>query len=168
MNKNVCFVIPSSATIAYQSLAATYSAIEMPTWAALLAQAIRQDRHNPVILDFDACPATDEEASEQIADTKPYLVVFVLYGQSPNSGTTMMIGASRLANQLKLSHPNLKVAFIGSHSSSLPQEVIQYSYVDFVFINEGVHALLSLLKTNLLDELEKTHGKISARLFICT
>ena len=31
---------------------------------------------------------------KEIADTKPKLVIFVLYGQNPNSGTTMMIGAT--------------------------------------------------------------------------
>jgi anaerobic magnesium-protoporphyrin IX monomethyl ester cyclase len=77
---NVSFVVPSSASKAYQDLAKVYSAIEPPTWALLLAQAVRAKGHEPCILDFDACPATDENAAEQIADTKPKLVVFVLYG----------------------------------------------------------------------------------------
>jgi anaerobic magnesium-protoporphyrin IX monomethyl ester cyclase len=51
---NVCFVIPSSAKKAYQDLAKTYSAIEPPTWALLLAQSVRNKGHDPVILDFDA------------------------------------------------------------------------------------------------------------------
>ena len=155
---NVCFVIPSSAAKAYQELANIYSAIEMPTWAALLAQAVRVKGHEPCILDFNAVPLPDELAAEEIANTKPKLVVFVLYSQNPNSGTTMMIGASLLAKQLRLSHPNLKIAFIGSHASSLPHEVIQYHYVDFAFINEGVYALLDLLQTNLQDDLDKVPG----------
>jgi len=155
---NVCFVVPSSATKAYQDLSKVYSAIEPPTWALLLAQAVRNKGHDPVILDFDAEPKTNEQASDDIASTKPKLVVFVLYGQNPNSGTTMMIGASSLAKQLKLSHPNLKIGFIGSHASALPQQVIQYDYCDFAFINEGVYALLSLLETNLEDELDKVPG----------
>ncbi len=155
---NVCFVVPSSALKAYQDLAKTYSAIEMPTWAALLASAVRAQGHDPCILDFDANPASDEDAAEQIATTKPYLVVFVLYGQNPNSGTTMMIGARALATQLKLSHPNLRIAFIGSHTSALPHEVIQYSYVDFAFINEGVYGLIDLLKTDLEDNLDNVRG----------
>jgi len=155
---NVCFVVPSSASKAYQDLAKTYSAIEMPTWAALLASAVRVKGHEPCILDFDACPATDENAAEQIASSKPKLVVFVLYGQNPNSGTTMMIGAKSLVTQLKLSHPNLKTAFIGSHTSALPHEVIQYKYVDFAFINEGVYGLLDLLETDLENDLDNVRG----------
>ncbi len=155
---NVCFVVPSSAAKAYQDLSNTYSAIEMPTWAALLASAVRVQGHDPCILDFDACPASDEDAAEQIAMTKPKLVVFVLYGQNPNSGTTMMIGAKTLATQLKLSHPNIKIAFIGSHTSALPHEVIQYSYVDFAFINEGVYGLMDLLQTDLESDLNRVRG----------
>jgi anaerobic magnesium-protoporphyrin IX monomethyl ester cyclase len=154
----ICFVIPSSAKKAYQDLAKTYSAIEPPTWALLLAQSVRNKGHDPVILDFDAEPATDEDAAEQIADTKPKLVVFVLYGQNPNSGTTMMIGASSLAKQLKTSHPDLKIGFIGSHASALPHEVIQYDYVDFAFINEGVYALFDLLDSDLKTGLDKIPG----------
>lgn len=154
----VCFVIPSSAKKAYQDLAKTYSAIEPPTWALLLAQSVRNKGHDPVILDFDAEPTTDEDAAEKIADTKPKLVIFVLYGQNPNSGTTMMIGASSLAKQLRTSHPNLKIGFIGSHASALPHEVIQYDYVDFAFINEGVYALFDLLDSDLKTDLDKIPG----------
>jgi anaerobic magnesium-protoporphyrin IX monomethyl ester cyclase len=50
---------------------------------------------------------------------------------------------------LKTSHPDLKIGFIGSHASALPHEVIQYDYVDFAFINEGVYALFDLLDSDL-------------------
>jgi hypothetical protein len=70
----------------------------------------------------------------------------------------MMIGASSLAKQLKTSHPNLKIGFIGSHASALPQEVIQYDYVDFAFINEGVYALFDLLESDLKTDLDKIPG----------
>ena len=155
---NVCFVVPSSSAKAYQDLSKTYSAIEMPTWAALLASAVRVHGHDPCILDFEASPASDEDAAEQIARVNPKVVVFVLYGQNPNSGTTMMIGARTLAIQLKLSHPDLKIAFIGSHTSALPHKVIQYPYVDFAFINEGVYGLLDLLKTDLTNNLDNVRG----------
>ena len=94
MSKVVTFVIPSSAAQAYQALANKYSAIEPPTWALLLANAVRVEGYDPCILDFDADPAPDyEHAAHQIAATGTDIAVFVLYGQNPNSGTTMMIGA---------------------------------------------------------------------------
>lgn len=161
MSKVVTFVIPSSATQAYQALANKYSAIEPPTWALLLSNAVRVEGYNPCILDFDANPANDyERAAHQIADTGTDIAVFVLYGQNPNSGTTMMIGASKLATQLKLSHPSIKIVFIGSHASALPYETVALPYVDFVFINEGVYGLLDLLQTNYVDELDKVRGLV--------
>jgi anaerobic magnesium-protoporphyrin IX monomethyl ester cyclase len=160
MAKVVTFVIPSSAAQAYQALANKYSAIEPPTWALLLANAVRVAGHDPCILDFDAEPTSVEDAAEKIASTKTDIAVFVLYGQNPNSGTTMMIGASKLAQQLKTSHPNIKTVFIGSHASALPYDVIGLPYVDFVFINEGVYGLLDLLQTNYIDELNKVRGLV--------
>ena len=59
------------------------------------------------------------------------------------SGTVLVTGAA---------------GFIGSHVSALPQEVIKLSYVDFAFINEGVLSLLSILETNLIDNIEKIPG----------
>jgi anaerobic magnesium-protoporphyrin IX monomethyl ester cyclase len=155
---DVCFVVPSSAKKAYQDLANTYSAIEPPTWALLLAQSLRVEKYDSVILDFDADRKTLTDSAKLIAETKARLIVFVLYGQNPNSGTTMMIGASELASELKKSYPDFKIAFIGSHVSSLPLEVIKLNYVDFAFINEGVFSLLALLKTNLRDHLNKIPG----------
>ena len=154
----VCFVIPSVGKKAYQDLAKTHSAIEPPTWALLLANAVRKKNYDPIILDYEADYKPDEEAADEIESYKPRLVVFVLYGQNPNSGTTMMIGASTLAKQIKLSHPNLKIAFIGSHASALPNEVASQDYCDFAFINEGVIGLLDLLRTDLENELDKVPG----------
>ncbi len=95
MSKMVTFVIPSSAAQAYQALANKYSAIEPPTWALLLAQAVRKEGYDPCILDFDADPSPDlEHSAHRISATNTDIAVFVLYGQNPNSGTTMMIGAS--------------------------------------------------------------------------
>ena len=53
----------------------------------------------------------------------------------------MMIGACELAEHLKKNYSNLKIGFIGSHASALPHEIIELSYIDFVFINEGVMGL---------------------------
>ena len=154
----VCFVIPSIGKKAYQDLAKTHSAIEPPTWALLLSNAVRKKNYEPILLDYEADYKPDEEAADEIESYKPKLVVFVLYGQNPNSGTTMMIGASTLARQIKLSHPNLKIAFIGSHASALPSEVASQDYCDFAFINEGVIGLLDLLRTDLENELDKVPG----------
>lgn len=155
---DVCFVIPSSSKEAYQDLYKIYSAIEPPTWALLLAQSLREKNYDSIILDFQPDSKTLDDSVKLIEETNTKLAVFVLYGQNPNSGTTLMIGATKLAEHLKKNCPNIKIGFIGSHVSALPLEVIKLSFVDFAFINEGVLSLLALLKTNLKDHLEKVPG----------
>lgn len=155
---DVCLVVPSSAAKAYQDLASVYSAIEPPTWALLLGSALRAKGRTPVLLDFDAEPASNEAAAQRIAETRPRLALFVLYGQNPNSGTTSMIGATALAAELRETHPDIKIGFVGSHVSAFPWEVAALPYVDIAFINEGVVALTKLLETDMENGLDEVPG----------
>ena len=98
---DVLFVNADSSLQAYQGLAKTYSAIEPPTWALLLAQSCRTKDFGVAILDCDAEKLSLPDAVNRIHSANPRLVVFVVYGQNPNSGTTGMIGASALASELK-------------------------------------------------------------------
>ena len=155
---DVLFIIPDSSKKIYQGLANNYAAIETPTWALLLASSMRKYNYSCEILDCDALRLMEHEAVEQIKNSKCRLALFVLYGQQPNQGTFLMIGATSLAKKLKDEHPEIKNGFIGSHVSALPKEVLAYDFVDFVFINEGVYALRDLLKTNLKHNLNKVNG----------
>ena len=155
MGLDVLIIIPNSSVKAYQGLHSKFSAIEPPTWGLLLAKSMIRFGFSVEILDCDALRLTNEQAIEIINYLKPRLNCFVLYGQNPNSGTTSMIGAESLAKSLKLYNPDNKICFIGSHPSSLPKEVLKANFVDFVFINEGVYGLKSLLETNLKDYLSK-------------
>jgi anaerobic magnesium-protoporphyrin IX monomethyl ester cyclase len=155
---DVLFISPDSSAQAYQGLAATYAAIEPPTWALLLAQSCRAQGFGVAIMDCDAEKLSLEQAVQRTRDLKPLLVVFVVYGQNPNSGTTSMIGATRLAEQIKNEAPELPIAFVGSHTSALPREVLALPCVDIVFQNEGVYALHNLLRGDLKDDLRKVAG----------
>jgi radical SAM superfamily enzyme YgiQ (UPF0313 family) len=155
---DVLFVEPNSSKEAYQDLSKTFSAIETPTWSLLLAQSCRSIGYEVGILDCTAERLDTEQSVLRIVDAKPRLVCFVLYGQNPNSGTTNMIGARKVAELLKKSQPNSKICFVGSHISALPNEVLDEKFVDFVLLNEGVYALRELLETNLEDELDKVKG----------
>ena len=155
---DVLFIIPNSAKKLYQGLANNFSAVETPTWALLLASSMRKYNYSCEILDCDAMRLTDEEAVKNINNSKCKLALFVLYGQQPNQGTFLMYGATKLAEKLKQDHPEIKIGFVGSHTSALPKEVLSYPFVDFVFLNEGVYALRDLLKTNLKDKLNNVAG----------
>ena len=54
ITQDVCFLIASSSKKSYQKLSKTYSAIEPPTWALLLAQSCRAVNFNVSIVDANA------------------------------------------------------------------------------------------------------------------
>jgi radical SAM superfamily enzyme YgiQ (UPF0313 family) len=146
---DVLFIEPNCAKESYQDLNETYSAIETPTWSLLLAQSCRSVGYGVSILDAAAERLTDELVLKRVKEIDPRLVVFVMYGQNPNSGTTSMIGAYRTGTKLKEDQPNIRICMVGSHVSSLPKEVLEHPAVDFVLLNEGVYALRNLLATDL-------------------
>jgi radical SAM superfamily enzyme YgiQ (UPF0313 family) len=155
---DVLFVNADSSLAAYQGLSETFSAIEPPTWALLLAASCRSRGYGVGILDCTAERLDLDSASRRIAEALPRLVCFVVYGQNPNSGTTNMIGAVALADRLKQDHPKMATCFVGSHVSALPMEVLELPSVDFVLLNEGVYALWSLLATDLRTGLRGVKG----------
>lgn len=155
---DVVFVNADSSLDAYQGLAKTYSAIEPPTWALLLAQSVRAKGFSCAIVDCDAERLTLEESVQRISDLDARLVVFVVYGQNPNSGTTGMIGASRLAAALKGAAVEAPTCFVGSHTSALPRQVLAEPFVDIVLLNEGVYALHNLLASDMTSDLPRIKG----------
>jgi anaerobic magnesium-protoporphyrin IX monomethyl ester cyclase len=155
---DVLFINPDSSLKAYQELAQVYSAIEPPTWSLLLAESCRSKGFEVGILDSDAERLSLNVSVSRISNLKPRLIVFVVYGQNPNSGTTSMIGALALASALKKGGEVAPICFVGSHTSALPMEVLSYNSVDIVLLNEGVYALHNLLKSNLRDDLTHIKG----------
>lgn len=155
---DVLFVNPDSSAKAYQGLATVYSAIEPPTWSLLLAESCRSKGFGVGILDCDSERLSLEQSVRRVEEVWPRLIVFVVYGQNPNSGTTSMIGAMAMARALKDHRPEFSICFVGSHTSALPMEVLAYDCVDIVLLNEGVYALHNLLKSNLGDDLQHIKG----------
>jgi radical SAM superfamily enzyme YgiQ (UPF0313 family) len=158
MALDILFVNADSSKEAYQGLANTFSAVEPPTWSLLLAQSCRSKGFEVAILDCVAENFTHQEAVARIDSLKPRLVLFVVYGQNPNSGTTNMIGNTQCCMLLKECHPEYVTAFVGSHTSALPKEVLSLSFVDIVLLNEGVYALHNLLASDLDADLRKVKG----------
>lgn len=155
---DVLFVHADSSAAAYQELSKDFSAIETPTWSLLLAQSCRAKGFEPAILDCGAERLDHATAVKRIRDASPRLVCFVVYGQNPNSGTTNMIGATTLCQELKRAYPEYRTCFVGSHVSALPLEVLSMACVDLVLLNEGVYALHSLLRCDLDADLPRIRG----------
>ena len=148
---DIIFIIPNNADVTYQELSKKYSAIETPTWALLLAESCRKKGYKVKILDTLAENLSDDESIKRINNAKPKLVCFVVYGQNVNAGTTNMSGATRLSTFLKNNNLKTLISFVGSHVQALPKKTLENEKsIDFVFLNEGVYSLWSILK---LDEI---------------
>ncbi len=130
----------------YQSLKSKYTAIEPPTWSLLLAQSMRSFGFNVSIIDANAENLSEEKIYERIESLNPKLIVFVVYGQNVNAGTTNMEGALVLSKYLKIRNKSLTISFIGSYVQALPVKALEdEKSIDFVFTNEGVYALKNIL-----------------------
>ena len=155
---DVVFVNADSSASSYQGLAERFSAIEPPTWSLLLANSVRSVGFSAAIIDATAEQLTHESTVQRILELKPRLVVFVVYGQNPNSGTINMVGNTECATLLKEAQSALNICFVGSHISALPHEVLGLSCVDIILLNEGVYALRNLLKCNMDEDLPRIKG----------
>jgi radical SAM superfamily enzyme YgiQ (UPF0313 family) len=155
---DVVFINADSSAAAYQGLADRYAAIEPPTWSLLLANSVRAVGFSAMIIDSTAERLSHEDSVQRIIDLNPRLVVFVVYGQNPNSGTINMVGNTECAKLLKEASPRMVTCFVGSHTSALPREVLALEDIDIVLLNEGVYALRNLLASNLQEDLRNIKG----------
>ena len=147
ITQDVCFLIASSSKKSYQKLSKTYSAIEPPTWALLLAQSCRAVNFNVSIVDANAENLSDDEILNKLKEINPRILCLVVYGQNVNAGTANMRGAVDITNFLKEKKVKFPIAFIGSHVQALPKETLKKEKnIDIVFTNEAVYALRNLLK----------------------
>lgn len=148
---DVVFITPSVGEN-YQSLKSKYTSIEPPTWSLLLAQSMRTFGFKVSIIDANAENLDAKKIYERIEVLKPRIIVFVVYGQNVNAGTTNMEGAVKISNYFKLKNNNFFIAYIGSHVQALPSKVLrEEKSIDIVFTNEGIYALRNLLQLNSFD-----------------
>ena len=133
------FITPNNAIRIYQELSNKYSAIETPTWSLLLAEACRAKSFKVKILDCLAENLNLQQSYERVLSINPRLIVFVVYGQNVNAGTTNMSGAIMLSEFLKEKNIKIPIAFVGSHVQAVPVETLnKEKSIDFVFTNEGI------------------------------
>ena len=139
----------------YQSLKSKYTAIEPPTWSLLLAQSMRNFGYDVSIIDANAENITEEQIYKRLQSLNPRLIVFVVYGQNVNAGTTNMEGALILSKYFKTRNKELNISYIGSYVQALPVKALKdEDSIDFAFTNEGVYSLKNVLKLKNFDSKE--------------
>jgi len=156
-----CFLVCGNSKKTYQELSKTYSAIEPPTWALLLAESTRTFGYNVNIIDANAENLSENEIYIRIKKLSPKLICFVAYGQNVNAGTVNMTGVICTASYLNNKNINIPMSVIGSHVQALPIEILKKEkMIDFVFTNEAVYALRNILKLDSFNSqnLSKING----------
>jgi len=148
---DVLFVHPNGAPIIYQELSKTYSAIEPPIWAALLANNARKNGWSTKILDCEAERLNAMASADAINTFNPRLVAIVIYGQQPSASTQNMVGTNALLAELKGRYGHLKTVLIGLHPSAVSRRTLEEEQSDFVCQGEGAHTVNALLSINVDD-----------------
>ena len=75
---DVCFLIASNSKKSYQQLSITYSAIEPPTWALLLAQSCRSIGFKVSIIDANAENLSNNAVLEKVSELNPKIICLVV------------------------------------------------------------------------------------------
>lgn len=161
---DILFISPGNASEIYQGLSESYSAIEPPTWALLLAESCRSIGIQVGILDVNAEKLNNESVLERVNKLNPRLLCFVVYGQNVNAGTANMSGAVSTSNYLKLKNVKTPICYIGSHVQALPIKALtDEESIDFACTNEGVYAIRNLAALKDFSNLENVKGIIWRR-----
>ena len=156
---DILFVHTNASEKIYQGLSKSYSAIEPPIWAAMLANHCRVNNFGVQILDCEAEQLSWGESAKMVNDINSKVVCFVVYGQQPSASSQNMSGAVGTARLVKQLNPNIKTLFVGGHISALPREVLKHNCIDMIAQNEGVYTISNLLKTDLsLNQIKKVKG----------
>ena len=155
------FVVPGNAAGVYQELSDDYSAIETPTWALLLAESMRSVNYKVSIIDVTAEKLSHKEVLDRVRENSPRFIIFVVYGQNVNAGTTNMSGDISLSTHFKDKGIKSPLVYIGSHVQALPIDSLEKEKsIDIVCTNEGVYALRNLLSLKTINpvSLSKVNG----------
>ena len=158
---DILFISPGNSAGVYQDLSETYSAIEPPTWALLLAQSCRSVGISVSILDANAEKLNNDQILERVKLINPNLICFVVYGQNVNSGTVNMTGATCISKFLKDSGLKIPISYVGSYVQAVPFKAMEdESSIDFAFTNEGVYALWNVAQLKNFSNLDHVKGII--------
>lgn len=144
---DVCLLKSPDSGLVYQNLS-EFAAIEVPVWAALMANYLRKRNYSVEILDAEAEHLTLEQTARRIADIDARLTIFIVYGHQPSASTQRMPDALAAHHILKQLSPT-KTMFMGTHAAALPVETLDETRADFVCTGEGPETV-----TNLVDALK--------------
>ncbi len=129
---------------------ASFSAVEPPVWAGLIARYCMNRGFSVQILDAEAEGLSVDQAAWRIAERNPRLAAFCIYGHQPSASTQCLPAASKVADTLCSHLQGNKLTMIptlalGTHPSALPERTLLEEPFDFVCQGEGPETITALL-----------------------
>jgi len=146
---DICLIKTTSSGLVYQNVQ-SFAAIEVPVWAALTANHLRNKGYSVSIVDAAAENLTFEETYKKIEDIGALLTVFVVYGHQPSASSQIMPDTITVHKMLKESSPCMKTLLVGTHPAALPKETLVEVQADFVCTGEGpftITGIIDILKS---------------------
>ncbi len=147
---DVVLIVPGGRAKAYQSLARPLTAAEPPVWAGLIATYVRNKGFAVEIVDAYALWLSPQQAAQNALETKPKLVVVVVYGHNPSASTQNMPAAGEILQWLDTTASNTPTLIAGCHPAALPERTLKEVSVDYVCNGEGPISIVDIL-TSLRD-----------------
>jgi len=150
MTTDLLVVNPSAKMDMYKNLS-SFSALEPPLFAALLASYVRKDGYSVKILDAEVEDLPPNETAARIIECSPRLTAIVVMGINPSASSTPKMPATRrIVHEVKEKDPSAKIILGGIHPAALPEKTLKETEADFIYQGEGYRTI-----TELLNELER-------------
>ncbi|MFC1461942.1 B12-binding domain-containing radical SAM protein [Verrucomicrobiota bacterium] len=146
MATDVLFIHPGYQKNTYQDLSREFTAIDVPVWAALLANHVRNKGFDCAIHDVNVQGWNDSILKDILNHSDPKLIVMMVYGHQPSASTQTMPAARKIACDLKAHDKHLLLAMGGTHPSALPERTMKEEAVDYIISGEGTDTIVGLIK----------------------
>lgn len=134
---DVVLINPGNPSATYQHLSVEFSALEPPTFTALVARHLQLRELRVALIDIPSESDSIEEIAQRVADFNPYLVGVFVYGYQPSASTQNMPAAQSIIDALRNIDPSIKIMLSGTHPASLPERTLEETGVDYVCDREG-------------------------------
>lgn len=142
---DLLLVNPGQPERCFQALAQTFTAIEPPVWAGLIAACARREGYAVHLLDAHAEQLDPDGVAARIEELRPLLTAVVVYGHNPSASTQVMPAAGAICRAVKTRNPEHRLILVGGHVAALPERTLREEAVDFVCAGEGPVTILELV-----------------------
>jgi anaerobic magnesium-protoporphyrin IX monomethyl ester cyclase len=110
-----------------------------PMGIAYISAVLRENGHEPLILDMNALNLQRSDLMKYIRENNPDIVGFSVTCPA-------IFKVFEMAESIKMKFPNIKIVLGGPHPTSLPLESMGRKPIDFVVLGEGEQTMLELVK----------------------